>query len=111
MQLDIDVNKIVSSVKEDAEKEATELMRRRIRQQFSAFFNNGQHWGSKKGMGFLMLEQILDEIVTDANFEKMVQDRARTAFLAMLDEQIDYQMKRKARKVAAQVVKKAMAAE
>jgi hypothetical protein len=105
MQLDINMNQIVSKVQEEATQEATELMRRRLRQQFAAFFNNGQHWGSKKGMGYIMLEQMLDDIVSEADFEKMVSTRARSAYQAMLDEQIDYQLRRKAQKAAAKIVK------
>lgn len=87
------------------EKEATDLMRWRVRSHFSAFFNNGQHWGASKGMGFLMIEEILDEMVTADTFKLMVEEQARAYFQQMLDEQIAYQMRRKAMKAIAKAVK------
>lgn len=109
MKLDIDLNRIAATVQADMEKQAQDLMQRRVRAQFSTFFDNGQHWGHKKGLGFEMIERILDDLVTDENFEAMVQNRAKTAFQAMLDEQIDYQLRRKAMKVAAQAVRNVQA--
>lgn len=105
MKLDIDLNRIAATVQAEMEKQAQDLMQRRIRTQFSKFFDNGQHWGHKKGLGFEMIEQILDDLVTDEKFEDMVRQQAKAAFRAMLDEQIDYQLRRKARKVAAIIVK------
>lgn len=105
MKLDIDINQIASTVQAEMEKDAAALMHRRIRNQFSTFFDSGQHWGHKKGMGYLLIEQILDDLVTDEHFEEMVRSQAKAKFQEMLTEQIAYQMRRKAMKVAAQVVK------
>lgn len=99
LDITIDTAAIRALALQTAREKAESAARATIEKQF----HNGSYW--PKGVGYLVIEQQIDELICGPEIEQQTRRIVDEKFDAILEREIEYQLTRKAKKLAAAEIK------
>jgi hypothetical protein len=103
MKLDITID--TDAIRTLALNTAREKAESATREQLAKHFARGSYWQQPKGAGYLAIEQQIDELICGDEITKQTKRIIDEKFAAILEREIEYQLTRRAKKLAAAEIK------
>lgn len=103
MKLDINID--TDAIRADALKAARDKAERLVHAAITKHFHDGSYWGTSKGAGYLAIEQQIDDLICGPEIEAQTRRIVAEKFDAILEREIEYQITRRAKKLAAAAIK------
>lgn len=103
--MNIDINIDMDAIRADALKAARQKAESAARTSIEKHFNDGSYWQKPKGVGYLAIEQQIDDLICGPEIEAQTRRIIDEKFDAILEREIEYQLTRRAKKLAAAEIK------
>ena len=103
MKLDITID--TEDLKQQALKRAREMAAQIANRYLDQHFASGVYFPQKKGAGYLAIEQQIDDLICGPEIEAQTRRIVDEKFDAILEREIEYQITRRAKKLAAAAIK------
>lgn len=105
MQIDINIDVDTDEITRKARQLVEDKTRGIVHHAIDKHFRNGSQWQTPKGFGYLAIEKQIDDLLVSRDVESMVERIIAQEWETILEQQVRYQLTRKAQKVAAQTIK------
>lgn len=99
--MNLDINIDMDAIKALALKTAREKAESAARNGIDKHFANGSYWGQTKGAGYLAIEKQVEELISGPAIAEQTARIVAEKFDAILEREIEYQITRRAKKLAA----------
>lgn len=103
--MNLDINIDMAAIRALALKTAREKAESAARAAIEKHFANGTYWQQPKGAGYLEIEQQIDDLICGPEIAKQTKRIVDEKFDAILEREIEYQLTRRAKKLAAAEIK------
>jgi hypothetical protein len=96
LNIDIDSGEIAKRATEQANTDIHRIAANRVR----AYFNDGSYYGQKKGLGLLIVEETIDNLLTSDDMNDRIKKITEENFGRILEQAVVHALTRKAQKQA-----------
>lgn len=103
--MNLDINIDTAAIRALALKTAREKAESAARAAIEKHFANGSYWQQSKGAGYLAIEQQIDDLICGPEIAEQTKRIVDEKFDAILEREIEYQLTRRAKKLAAAEIK------
>jgi hypothetical protein len=103
--MNLDINIDMDAIRALALKTAREKAESAARAAIEKHFHNGSYWQQPKGVGYMAIEQQIDELICGDEIANQTRRIIDEKFAAILEREIEYQLTRRAKKLAAAEIK------